>query len=145
MVKKSKKQAEKLTAFGLLGSISYWGTAARLMFVGVFIAFAFLLNLTGDSSAQYIDSEIMFLIFGLTTLMVFDLGYVVAARNLPLNDMADRWMLMMGDLFISAFFVVPSLFQLSSDANMLRVVSLLVALFLVSVRILVGFLFSKRK
>ena len=135
----------KLTVHGLLGSISYWGTTARFILVSILIVFAFVVNLARDSSASFIDSEIMFLIFGLGTLLLLDLGYVVAARNLPLSKVLDRWVVMMSDLALAAFFVVPSLVQISADGNKVRVVSLIVALLIISVRVLVGLLFAKRK
>ena len=143
--KKLKKDTKKLTAHGLLGSLSYWGTSARLLLVGILIVFAFILNLSGDSSASYVDTEIYFLIYGLSTLLLLDLGYVTAARALPLSKVADRWVVMMSDLGLAAFFVVPSLVQISADANRLRVISLVGALLVVSIRILIGLLFARRK
>lgn len=143
--KKPKKDSTRLTAHGLLGAISYWGTSARFLLVGLLIAFAFVLNLSGDSSTSYIDTEIIFLIYGLSTLLILDLGYVTAARALPLSKIADRWTVMLSDLALAAFFVVPSLVQITADANKLRVISLLGALLVVSVRILIGLLFAKRK
>lgn len=143
--KSKKKKPTKLTVHGLLGSLSYWGTTARFMLVGVLIVFAFLLNLVGDNTSQYIDSEILFLIFGLSTLLLLDLGYVVAARALLLNKTADRWAVMLSDLALAAFFVVPSFVQIGSAGNRLRIVGLVAALFILSIRILVGLLFAKRK
>ncbi len=144
--KKSKKNTPShLTVHGLLGSLSYWGTTARFMLVGVLIVFAFLLNLSGDSASQYIDTEIIFLIFGLGTLLMLDLGYVVAARALTLNKIVDRWAVMLGDLVLAAFFVVPSLVQIGASGNKLRVIGLIAALFVLAIRILVGLLFARRK
>ena len=142
---KHKADTPKLTVHGLLGSLSYWGTTARFMLVGVFIAFAFVINLARDGSASFVETEILFLIFGLATLVMLDLGYVVAARSLPLNKVLDRWVIMMSDLALAAFFVIPSLIVISADGNVVRVVSLIIALLIVSVRILVGLLFAKRK
>lgn len=143
--KKPRKLPQKLTAHGLLGSLSYWGTTARFLLVSVLIVFAFLLNLSGGNSARYIDTEIIFLIYGLATLLILDLGYTTAARALPLSKVIDRWVVMIGDLGLAAFFVIPSLIQLGTDTNRLRIVSLVAALLLVSVRILIGLLFAKRK
>ena len=143
--KKVKKETSKLTVHGLLGSISYWGTFARFILVGTLIAFAFLLNLGGDSTAAYIDTEILFLIYGFTTLLILDLGYVTAARALPLSKVVDRWVLMMSDVVLAAFFLVPSIVQIGTSGNRVRLVSLIAALLVVSVRILVGLLFAKRK
>jgi hypothetical protein len=143
--KKPKKDTQKLTAHGLLGAVSYWGTAARFLLVGTLIVFAFILNLSGDSTATYIDTEILFLIYGLATLVMLDLGYVTAARALPLSKVFDRWVVMMSDVVLAAFFLVPSIIQTTADGNKVRVVSLIAALLVVAVRILIGLLFSKRK
>ncbi len=140
-----KNDTPKLTVHGLLGSLSYWGTTARFILVSIFIIFAFVVNLARDSSAAFIESEVMFLIFGLATLLILDLGYVVAARNLPLSKVLDRWVVMMSDLALAAFFVVPSLVVIGVDGNKVRVISLIAALLVVSVRALVGLLYAKRK
>lgn len=143
--KKPKKTAPKLTAHGLLGSLSYWGTFARFLLTSILVVFAFLLNLSGDTSASYIDGEVYFLIYGLATLLILDLGYVTAARALTLSKVVDRWVVMMSDLLVAALFVAPSLVIMTADANKLRIISLLAALLVVSIRILIGLLFAKRK
>lgn len=135
----------KLTVHGLLGSISYWGTTARFVFVSILIGFAFILNLSGSSVSQYIDTEIIFLILGLGSLLMLDLGYVVAARALPLKKMIDRWVIMMSDLLLAAFFVIPSIVIISVDGNKLRIVGFVSALLVIALRALVGLLFAKRR
>ena len=144
---KPKKHTEKLTAHGLLGALSYWGTTARFLLVGVLITFAFAVNLARDAATAYtyIDTEVILLIYGLGTLLMLDLGYVTAARALPLNKVVDRWVVMLCDLALAAFFVVPSLVEISADANNLRIISLIGALLVVSMRILLWLLFAKRK
>lgn len=143
--KKQKKATKRLTVHGLLGSVSYWGTAARFLLVSVIIVFAFLVNLSGDSTTTFVDTEIVFLVFGLATLVLLDGGYVTAARALPLSPVVDRWVVMMSDLALAALFVVPSLIIVGTDGNKLRVIGLLGALLLMSIRLLVGLLFAKRK
>lgn len=143
--RKVKPTREKLTAHGLLGALSYWGTTARMLLAAVIVGFAFAVNLTGGSGSLYIDTEIMFLIYGLATILILDMGYVVAARALPLNKMVDRWIVMLGDLLLAGFFVVPSIVIMSADGNKVRIISLIVALLVVSLRALIGLLFSKRK
>lgn len=143
--KKQNKTTTKLTAHGLLGSVSYWGTAARFLLVSVIIVFAFFMNLSGDSSTNYVDTEILFLVFGLATLVLLDGGYVTAARALPLSPVIDRWVVMMSDLALAAFFVVPSLIIMGSSGNKIRVISFIGALLVMSIRMLVGLLFAKRK
>lgn len=142
---KQKKTTPKLTVHGLLGALSYWGTAARFLLVSVIIVFAFLLNISGGSSTSYIDTEIILLVYGLATLVILDGGYVTAARALPLSPVVDRWVVMMSDLALAALFVAPSLIISGADGNRIRVVSLLGVLLVVSMRLLLGLLFSKRK
>lgn len=145
MTEKKLKDSQRLTAHGLLGALSYWGTSARFLLVGILIAFAFVLNLSGDSSTSYVDTEILFLIYGLGSLLMLDLGYVTAARALPLSKVVDRWTVMLCDLALAAFFVVPSLVEIAADANKLRVISFVAVLLVISIRILIGLLFVKRK
>lgn len=146
VAKKASVEKKKLTVHGLLGSLSYWGTTARFLFVSVFIVFAFVVNLAGDSTPSYVDSEIMFFIVGLTTLLALDLGYVVAARGLPLNRRTDRWAVMIADLVLAGFFVAPSiLHQVGPNGDKVRLAAILLALLLVSLRVLMGLLFTKRK
>lgn len=89
--KKSKKN-DQLTVLGLLGAISYWGVTARVLLASVFIWFAYILNISHIGTAEWraFDTETIFLIFGLSTLLVADLGYTVAARALPIHKNTDR-------------------------------------------------------
>lgn len=146
MVKKPIKQQPKpLTVHGLLGSLSYWGTAARMVLMTVLLGCAYLLNISVQTTWQAVDLETMMLIYGLGTIVVLDAGYVMAARALKLNAVFDRWVVMMSGLLIAAFFVIPSLFFVDVNALRLRVLSLVFTLLIVSIRILLGFILAKRK
>ena len=144
--KKSKKN-DRLTVLGLLGAISYWGVTARVLLASVFIWFAYILNISHIGTAEWreFDAETIFLIFGLSTLLVADLGYTVAARALPIHKNTDRLMLIFGDLVLAGFFIAPSLLIMSVNAGQLRLVALILALLVVSVRVLMGLLYGKRK
>lgn len=149
MVKKpatKKTEAKKpLTMHRLLGALSYWGTAARMVLMAVLLGCAYLLNISVQTTWQAVDIETMLLIYGLGTIIVLDAGYVMAARALKLNAVFDRWVVMVSDLLIAAFFVVPSLFLVDVHATKLRILSLIFALLIVSIRILLGFVLAKRK
>lgn len=148
MVKQSTKTTARtkqpLTVHGLLGSLSYWGTAARMVLIAVLLACAYGLNISVETEWQAIDFETILLIYGLGTIIVLDTGYVMTARALKLHPVIDRWVVMMADLLIAAFFVVPSFLYVAASSK-LRILSLLIALLVVSIRILVGLLFAKRK
>lgn len=146
--KKTKNTSVKparLTAHGLLGSLSYWGSAARLLLTGILVGFAFLLNISGGLEASRFDLEIIFLLYGVGVLFVLDVGYVMTARALPLNKVFDRWVVMMSDLLVASFFVIPSLVVTSMHAARMRVLCLVAVLLLLSLRILLGLVLSTRK
>lgn len=147
-MKNKKKTATKqpLTAHGLLGSLSYWGTAARMVLVGLFVVFAYLVNVSvGTGGSQYVDGETMIMIYGLTTLIILDAGYVMVARSLTLNSRVDRWLLLLADLAVASFFVIPSFVDLGNYSTRMRLVSLIVVLLILAVRSLLGLLYTKRK
>lgn len=145
--KSSLKQTTKtsLTAHGLLGALSYWGTAARMVLVLILLGCAYLLNIAVQTDWRLVDSETIVFIYGLGTILVLDAGYVIAARALRLNQRLDRWVVMMSDILLASFFVVPSFFIVGVYSDRLRLLSLFVALLIVSIRLLIGLLFAKRK
>lgn len=145
MTKQSLASKPRLTAHGLLGSLSYWGTAARMVLVVVLLGIAYGLNISVQTDWQAVDAETVLLIYGLGTIVMLDAGYVMAARSLKLHPVVDRWVVTMSDLLIAAVFVAPSFFYVGIYGTQLRLLSFIVALLVVSIRILVGLLFAKRK
>lgn len=143
MVKK-KSKTTKLTARELLGALSYWGTFTRFLLVSVLVGFAFILNIFGGSSGAHVDIEVYFLIYGLATLLIFDLGYVTASRALSFGGSVDRWVVYVGDALLAVLFVAPSLISIHGSVR-LRAISFIAVLFVLSVRILLGLLFAKKK
>lgn len=143
--KKSKTSKNQLTLHGLVGSLSYWGSAARLMLVGMLVLIAFALNVTVISSSDFVNQEVLVLLYSLGILFVMDSAYVMIARSAPLNDRADRWVIMLADLLIASFFVIPSFFYVGDVySTTLRIISPVIMLMILSVRVLLGLLFSKR-
>lgn len=142
---KKVESKPRLTAHELLGSISYWGTAARLVLVGVLLAVIYFVNISVVTTWQAVDLETMLFIYGLGTIVVLDAGYVMTAKALKLNKTVDRWVLTLSDLVIAGFFIAPSIISVGSYTTQLRVIMLVVALFIVSIRILVGLLFARKK
>jgi hypothetical protein len=139
------KETTQLTAHGLLGSLSYWGTTARVLLVSVLLVVAYSLNISVQTDWQSIDVETALLIYGLGTIVLLDAGYVIAARSLKLHAVVDRWVVLLSDILIATVFVTPSFFYSGVFSTRLRVLSVIVALLIVSIRILVGLLFAKRK
>ena len=70
---------------------------------------------------------------------------MVAARALPINKNVDRLVLIFGDLLLAGFLIAPSLIIMTVQANQLRLVAFVAALLIVSLRILLGLLYGKRR
>ncbi len=146
-VKSSKKNNPKtgLSAWGLVGALSYWGTAARMVVLLVLLGSAYFLNIAVQTDWRAVDVETLVLIYGMSTLFVLDAGYIIAARALSLKPRLDRWVVITSDILLASFFVVPSFFIVGIPSDKLRPLSLFVALLIVSIRLLMGLLFTKRK
>lgn len=138
------KLPSKLTVHGLLGALSYWGTMARLVLLTILLGSAYFLNVAVQSDWRVVDVETMVLIYAMGTLLVLDAGYVMTARALDLNQRIDRWVVMMSDLLLASFFVIPSFFIVGAPSDKLKLLSLFIALLIVSIRLLIGLLFAKR-
>lgn len=146
--KSTTKRSESITLHGLLGAVSYWGTATRFMLVSILVFVAFLANVAfvDVSSANYIIGEVQILIYALIILVTTDLLYVLVARSLPLEPKFDRWALIAADVVIASCFIAPSFLTIASaHSTGLRVMSPIVALLVVGMRILVGLLYSKKE
>ena len=145
---KLKKTTEKpkLTMRGLLGALSYWGTMSRLLLVGVFVVFAYLTNISiAGVGWQLVDQETMFMIYGLATIVVLDAGYVMTARALVLDRRLDRTAIISLDLLVASLFVLPSLVSVGAYGDRMRLLSLVVVLLVISMRILLGLLLTKKR
>lgn len=145
---KSKTLSTKkpLSAHGLLSSLSYWGTATRMVLVAILLCSAYAINVSLQTEWDNIDIEMMFLIYGLGVIFLLDFGYVIVARALKLNSRLDRLALIASDIFLTACFVLPSFTQVGGTApDKLRALTLFIALLIISIRILLGLLFAKRK
>lgn len=142
---KSSTKKPHLTVHGLLGAISYWGSTARLIILTVLVLFAFFLNVSIATTAAHFDSEIIYLIYALATVFILDVGYVMAARALPLSPVFDRWVVSISGLIVAGFFVIPSLITVSTYSLRMKALCILVVLLIISVRILLGLVLSTKK
>ena len=149
MTKKSTKPSKNtLTLHGLLGALSYWGTASRFMLVSMLVFVSFLVNIAfiDNSSAAHVVSEVQVLVYALVILIMTDLLYVFVARSLPLNPRLDRWVVILADIVIATCFIAPSFVSaVAVHSTGLRVLSPVVALLIVGMRILIGLLYGKKE
>lgn len=141
-----KKTKTPLTLHGLLVALSYWGTATRLLLAAFVSAVVFLVALSETSGTAYaVSAEVIVLIYALGSMLLLDAGYVISARALPLRRTLDVMSLIGADLVILCFYTVPKV-TVSTAVTLTNPVSvvLLFAVLVLAVRLLLGFLFSKR-
>lgn len=143
--KKTKKQP--LTLHGLLVAMSYWGSSVRL-FLAAFVSlaiFAIALSETGGKVSA-VSGEVITLIYVLGSMLLLDAGYVIIARALPLRRRLDIMSLLVADLGILGLYAMPKL-AVSTVATPINPVgiALLIASFVLSLRLLTGFLFSTKR
>jgi hypothetical protein len=143
----AKKKSTPLTLHGLLVALSYWGTATRLLLATFVSVFGFLLGLSEtNGTASALGGETIVLIYALGSLLLLDAGYVIAARALPVRRALDVMSLLVADLAILCFYIVPKITvtTVAAPVNPVGVV-LLFAVLVLALRLLVGFLFSTKR
>lgn len=144
---KKKTKNSPLTLHGLLGALSYWGTATRF-FLATFVSlvvFWIALSETNGTPAAF-SVEAIVLIYALGSLFLLDVGYVIAARALPLRRTLDVMSLVVADLTILCFYAMPKVTVAATTplANPVSVV-LIFAVLVLALRLLSGFLFSTKR
>lgn len=147
MVKKKTSKNTPLTLHGLLVALSYWGTSVRISlaaFVAVAV-FAIALSETNGSTGA-VSVEIITLIYALGSILLLDFGYVIIARALPLRRVLDVMSLLVADLCLLGIYAGPKLVVTTATTLVNPVgVALLIAILVLALRLLMGFLFSAKR
>lgn len=140
------QKKSSLTLHGLLVALSYWGTSVRV-FLAAFVSLAVfaiaLSETTGSVSA--VSGEAIILIYVLASILVLDFGYVMIARALPTRRALDVMSLILADLALLGLYAVPKIAVVSTAAPQNPVgVVMLIAVLILALRLLIGFLFSPK-
>lgn len=146
MKKKSSKKTQPLTLHGLIGALSFWGTAVRTMLFAFLAAAVFLVALTEASSDAAVDREIILLIYVLGSFLLLDFGYVVVARAYTLQRALDLLVLFLADILLALLYIAPKLVvtaDITVRTNPLIFV-IFIPIIVLSGRMLVGMLFGRR-
>ena len=146
MKKQNKKSS--LTLHGLLGALSFWGTATRLFLFAILAVVVTIVALSETVTPSQFDNEIMITVYVLAIFAVLDVGYVMIARIYPLQkQFLDIASLVVGDVLLAALYIVPKV--IVSQSVILRNDPLILAIFvpiiILSLRMLVGMLTSQRR
>ncbi len=140
------KKKSPLTLHGLLVALSYWGTSVRLFIVTFVTCAVFAIALSETSGRpSAVSGEVITLIYLLASVFVLDFGYVMAARALPMQRALDVMSLVAADLILLGLYVVPKV-TVTTTVNLVNPVGIviLIAILVLALRLLVGFLFSPK-
>lgn len=141
MVKKTTKQP-RLSLHQLLGAISFWGSATRLLLVTFLVAVIFVLRITNLDTTLTWESQVIIYVLGSFALL--DIGYVMLARAFPLKKSADITALALIEIFMAATYILPHVMSVSSLAWISNWL-ILIALLALAMRGLLGMLFTTKK
>jgi hypothetical protein len=112
------------------------------MLVGFAALIVSLIRIIGDigsiTFAEAANSiEMVTLTIGVVALL--DIGYVTISRSLRLDDTVDMLVLLIADLAIACTYIVPQVAYVATNKLVLMVWIPLVILFLLLIRLVVGF------
>ena len=147
MKKKPSKRTRSLSLHSLLGAVSFWGTATRALLFSFVAVVVFISALSEATSVTGIDVEIMTFVYVLGSFLLLDFGYVLIARTYWLRSSLDRLALFVADIFLAALYFIPNLLvnpqiRLTTDPLLFII---FVPVVVLSLRMLVGFLFGFRR
>lgn len=141
MAKKTTKQP-RLTLHQLLGALSFWGSATRLLLLSFLVFVIFALRITNLDTTLTWEAQVVIYVLGSFALL--DIGYVMLSRAFPLRKKLDTFCLLALEVFMAATYILPHMISvggLSWFSNWL----VLIALLALSVRGLLGMLFTTKK
>lgn len=147
MAKKSqKKYSTPLTLHGLLGALSFWGTATRTFLFSFLGLVIMLVALSEAQNTTQADTEFMLFIYAIGSFLVLDFGYVLVARTYQLNKALDVLVVWVSDILLSLIYIVPNIVvekRINSDLEPLTFL-IFVPIVVLSGRMLMGLLFGRR-
>ena len=146
MTKKSTKNTQPLTLHGLIGALSFWGTAVRTLLFAFLAAAVFVVALSEATTDAAVDREILLLIYVLGSFLLLDFGYVLVARAYALQRALDLLVLFLADILLAVLYIAPKLVvttDITVRTNPLIFV-IFIPIIVLSGRMLVGMLFGRR-
>lgn len=130
----------------LVVSLSYWGTAVRLLLIGFVLFFASLLAVLDVDTTMSFQSHAAQFIYLLGSLFLLDAGYVTIARSLPFTlEIVDQVFFVTLMFSLSLVIVLPYFAAVPDAVYVSNGWVFLVALFVLSIRLVLGLFFGHRK
>ncbi|MEO5690873.1 MAG: hypothetical protein ABIQ64_01670 [Candidatus Saccharimonadales bacterium] len=141
----TKTRPPHLLLHDLITSLSYWGTAVRILLIGFVLFIANILTIIGVDSSGAVQSLAAQYIYFMGSLLLLDAGYVTIARSLPMADQtADKWLFLLFIAVLASMIVVPFF---AAVPNMVLVSVqwvFLVSLFVLALRLVLGLILGHR-
>ena len=141
MAKKATKQP-RLTLHQLLGAMSFWGSATRLLLLAFLVLVIFALRITNLDTTLTWEAQVVIYVLGSFALL--DVGYVMLARAFPLKKRVDIFCLLVLEILMAATYILPHLVSVRA-LGWFSNWFILIVLLALGVRGLLGLLFSTKK
>lgn len=141
----SRKNASSLSLHQLITALSFWGTSVRFLIFLVLAAISLGAVLSQSGlTAGYVEQTVNLFTYVLLSYLLFDAGYVMLGRGLPLKPAVDRLVIFVFDVVVACWYVVPRFAMVPTElAN--AIVWLILGVFaLLSLRAVLGLLFTTK-
>lgn len=140
-----KKNSQPLSLHQLITALSFWGTSVRFLvfLVLAVISLVAVLSQSGLTS-NYVEQTVNLFTYVLLSFLLFDAGYVMLGRGLPLKPVVDRLVVFVVDLLVACWYVIPRFAMISTDLANAIIWLILGVLVLLSLRSVLGLLFTSR-
>lgn len=142
MATKKKRQSKPLhlTLHQLLSALSFWGTTVRMLLFGFLATVALFVGLSQTDNAS---AEVGLYIYVMGSVFLFDIGYTLLARGLPVTATTDKLIILLGEILLATLYVLPYFAMVPAVMTWVLSWTLLVVFAIISGRALVGLLYSR--
>lgn len=142
----NNKKHQALSLHELLTDLSFWGSSVRfLIFLVLAVASLAVVLTQPDLTSSYVEQTIDLFIYVLLSYFLFDVGYVMLGRDLPLKPGVDRLVIFIFDFLIICWYIIPHFAMVSAQFASAIVWLILGVLVLLSLRALLGLVYTTKK
>ncbi|HET6622571.1 MAG TPA: hypothetical protein VFG56_01405 [Candidatus Saccharimonadales bacterium] len=140
---RSKKKVQPLSLHQLITALSFWGSSVRFLTFLMLAAVSLVAVLSqAGLTVDYVQQTINLFIYVLLSFLLFDVGFVMLGRGLPLKPGVDRLVICVVDLLVVCWYVIPRFALVSTDLANAIVWLILGVLVMLSLRAVLGLLFT---
>lgn len=143
----TKTTQPHLLLHNLIGALSYWGTTTRILLIGFVMGVAVLVHVVDSGTLPTTESYTLTYLYVMACLLLLDAGYVTIARAQPFRTgMLDKLVLWITLIVLSVVAVAPYFVIVTTQLfYSLSAWLLLVVLFILALRLVIGIIISPEK